>query len=127
MRVGGLDHIYYWTRDMEAAVAFYRDVVGLTLLRREGDRWAEFDAGSLRFALHGRGADRPVPAGGTAVFAVDDLDEARWALERKGVRFEDHVGETEDGARFAGFRDPDGNIVQIIERPENPGRESGTV
>ena len=49
------------------------------------------------------------------VFRVDDLDAARWALERRGARFEEHVGEVGGFARFATFRDPDGNPVQIIE------------
>ena len=39
-----VDHVYYWTRDMERALAFYTDVVGLELLRREGDEWAELEA-----------------------------------------------------------------------------------
>ena len=42
--IGPLDHVYYWTRDMDAAVAFYRDVLGLTLVRRDGNEWAEFEA-----------------------------------------------------------------------------------
>ncbi len=29
--IGPLDHVYYWVRDMDAAVAFYGDVLGLTL------------------------------------------------------------------------------------------------
>src|SRR6478735_3604912 len=49
----GLDHVYYWVTDMDRAVAFYRDVVGLPLIRRSGDEWAEFDAGAVRLALHG--------------------------------------------------------------------------
>jgi predicted enzyme related to lactoylglutathione lyase len=110
--VGDLDQIYYWTRDMDAAVAFFRDVVGLTLLRREGDGWAEFDAGPVHLALHR--SDDP-PASGTAVFRVDDLDAARRVLESRGVVFDAFVGEAGGFARFATFRDPDGDPVQIIE------------
>ena len=33
----------------------------------------------------------------------------------RGVAFDDYVGEVEGLARFATFRDPDGNPVQIIE------------
>jgi catechol 2,3-dioxygenase-like lactoylglutathione lyase family enzyme len=112
--IGPIDHVYYWTRDMDAAVAFYRDVVGLELRRREGGEWAEFDGGSdVRFALHG--TDDDVPAGGTVVLRVDDLDEARWTLESRGVVFDPYLGEVEGFARFATFRDPDGNPVQLIE------------
>ncbi len=110
--IGPIDHVYYWTRNMDAAVAFYADVVGLTLVRRDGDEWAEFEAGPVRLALHG--SDSAV-ASGTVVFRVEDLDETRWTLEQRGVRFDDYVGEVEGFARFATFRDPDANPVQIIE------------
>ncbi|MFN8234039.1 MAG: VOC family protein [Actinomycetota bacterium] len=113
MPVVGIDHVYYWTRDMDASVAFYRDVVGLPLVRRSGDAWAEFDAGPVRMALHG--TDEQPPASGTAVFRVDDLDGERASLESRGATFDAHVGEVEGFARFATFRDPDGNPVQLIE------------
>lgn len=98
---------------MDAAVAFYGDVVGLRLVRRQGNGWAEFDAGGIRLALHG--TDDKAPASGTVVFRVDDLDEARWQLEQRGASFDEFVGEVEGFARFATLRDPDGNPVQIIE------------
>ena len=113
-----LDHVYYWTANMDASVAFYRDVVGLELVRRDGDEWAEFDAGSVRLALHG--TDDPVPPSGTAVFRVDDLDDARLRLTARGARFDAHVGEVEGLARFATFRDPDGNPIQLIEYASRP-------
>jgi predicted enzyme related to lactoylglutathione lyase len=121
--VGPIDHVYYWTTDLDRAVSFYRDVVGLRLVRRDGSNWAEFDAGAIRFALHGTGEGRPpLPGGATAVFRVDDLDAARAALQARGAEFEEHLGEVEDFARFASFRDPDGNPVQIIEYAPAGGR-----
>jgi predicted enzyme related to lactoylglutathione lyase len=116
MSLGRIDHVYYWTIDMDRAVKFYQDVLGLRLLRRDGSNWAMFDAGPVRLALHGAVEGRPIETGGaTAVFAVDDLDASRAALEERGVEFEEHVGEVEGYARFATLRDPDGNRVQIIE------------
>lgn len=117
----GLDHVYYWTADMERAVAFYRDVLELELTRREGGNWAVFSSGGRTFALHGAVEGRPVkPGGATAVFSVDDLDEAMRTLIGRGVAF-GHVGEAEGYARFASFADPDGNTVQIIEYVRGSG------
>lgn len=113
--IGAVDHVYYWTRDMDRAVAFYADVVGFPLVRRDGDEWAELDAGPIRFALHGADEAASVAPSGTVVLRVDDLDAARWTLEQRGVGFDAHVGEVEGRARFATFRDPDGNPLQIIE------------
>jgi catechol 2,3-dioxygenase-like lactoylglutathione lyase family enzyme len=108
-----VDHIYYWTRDMDRALAFYTEVVGLPLVRRDGDEWAELDGGPIRLALHGAGDDHP--GSGTVVLRVEDLDATRWTLEQRGAAFDAYVGEVEGYARFATFRDPDGNPVQIIE------------
>ncbi|MDP9299833.1 MAG: VOC family protein [Actinomycetota bacterium] len=92
--IGSLDHIYLWTRDLDAAVAFSTDVVGLPVVRREGEGWAELDAGSIRFALHA--GDDGTQTSGTVVFGMDDLEAARWTP------------------------DPEGNAVQIIEHTPAP-------
>jgi catechol 2,3-dioxygenase-like lactoylglutathione lyase family enzyme/RimJ/RimL family protein N-acetyltransferase len=113
--VRSLDHVYYWVADMDRAVAFYRDVLGLSPVRREGGSWAVFDIGGRMFALHGAVEGRPVgPGGAAAVFDVDDLDAAKAILAGRGVEF-DHEGDVAGYGRFASFRDPDGNAVQIIE------------
>jgi predicted enzyme related to lactoylglutathione lyase len=113
--IGPLDYVYYWTADMDRAVKFYSDVLGLPLTRREGSEWAEFDVGTVRFALHGAVEGGPAEVGGTVVFRVDDLDTARANLEARGAVFEEHAGEIQGYARFASLRDPDGNRVDIIE------------
>jgi lactoylglutathione lyase len=111
-----LDHVYYWTTDIDRSVKFYEDVLGLKLIRRDDGNWALFEAGPVQLALHGAIEGRPFePGGATAVFRVDDLDAARAALEARGAEFEEHAGEVQGFARFASFRDPDGNVVQIIE------------
>jgi len=111
--IGEIDHVYYWVRDMGAAVAFYGDVLGLPLVRRDGDEWAEFEAGPVRLALHG--TVETLPGSGTVVFRVADLDAATMVLAGRGASVVDHVGEVEGLARFATVRDPDGNPVQLIE------------
>lgn len=110
-----LDHVYYTTADMDRAVAFYQDVVGLRLLQRYDGNWAEFDAGPVKLALHGTTEGAPAQTGGaTAGFRVEDLDTARADLKGRGVEFV-HEGEVEGYGRFALFADPDGNLIELIE------------
>ena len=53
------------------------------------------------------------------MFSVDDLDAAKALLAERGVEF-GHEGDVQGYARFASFKDPDGNTVQVIEyaRPQ---------
>ncbi len=110
-----IDHVWFWVADLERAVAFYRDVLGMKLLFRTGDEWAEFEGGGAKLGLHGPGSGRRRSPGGTVVFRVDDLDAVRRDLEARGVRFEEREGEVQGYARFAHFADPDGNTLGIIE------------
>ena len=70
-----IDHVYYWTRDMDRAVAFYETVLGLPVSRRAGNEWAEFQAEDPpRPARHGGALDA---AERDVVFRVEDLDEGQ--------------------------------------------------
>jgi catechol 2,3-dioxygenase-like lactoylglutathione lyase family enzyme len=108
------DHVWFFVSDLDRAIAFYRDRLGLPLAMRHGDEWAELEAGSIRIGLHAS-HDGSAPHGGTAVFAVEDLELAKAGLEHRGVRFEEHLGEVPGYARYASFADPDGNSLQLIE------------
>lgn len=106
---------FYWTKEMDESVAFYRDVLGLTMRVRHGEDWSEFDVGGTTVALHGtRGMATP-GSGATVVFEVDDLDVTMRALSGRGVAFEGEVREVPESGRFASFRDPAGNLLQIYE------------
>ena len=115
MRIGPIDHVWVWTRDMDAAVSFYGDVLGLPLVQRFGNEWSEFDAGAIRIGSHGAGDVAEVPHAGTIVFRVEDLDAARLALGERGVVFDPHEGEVPGVGRYVSFADPDGNSLQLFE------------
>lgn len=115
MSIGQVDHVWVWTRDMDSAVAFYRDVLGLTLVQRFGNEWSEFDAGAIRIGLHGAGEAAEVPHAGTIVFRVDELDPAKLSLGDRGVVFDPHEGEVAGVGRYVSFADPDGNSLQLFE------------
>ncbi|HEU4355049.1 MAG TPA: VOC family protein [Actinomycetota bacterium] len=111
--IGRVEHVWFWVSDLDRAIAFYTDVLELHLVRRDGDEWAELDAGPIRLALHAGAGDGREP-GGTVVFEVDDLNATRFAMQGRGASFGGE-GEVESIARFVSFTDPDGNRMQLIE------------
>ena len=122
-----VDNTHYWTKDMDASVAFYRDTLGLPLRMQMGEDWAEFDVAGTTVALHGtREGHAPPQNGATVVFEVDDLEASMNALRAKDVAFEGEVAEVPGYGRFISFRDPDGNLLQIFERAAaTPGHGHG--
>ena len=111
--------------DVEAAIRFYGETLGLALQERRDDlpenREAEFRAGQgtlLVYESVGAGKSRHTVAG----FRVDDVDAAVSTLRERGVEFEDYdlpELKTEAGVaavgdvRAAWCRDPDGNLLAI--------------
>ena len=78
--------------DVDAAIRFYSDTLGLVLKERRSDlpenREAEFEAGGgtlLVYESVGAGQSRHTMAG----FRVDDIDEAVRSLRERGVAFEE--------------------------------------
>jgi catechol 2,3-dioxygenase-like lactoylglutathione lyase family enzyme len=121
--VTGVQDAYYNVKDMERAVAFYRDVLGLTVSQAD-PHFTAFDVDGFRFALHWTGgADVPaVPAdahgahaGATVTFRVADADAARQRLSAAWVRI---TGYSDNPwGKIVTFADPDGNIVKLMEQP----------
>ena len=116
MGVKKFSSAYYVVRDMDRAVEFYRDVLGLGVKFRDGVRWTQFDVGGVAVALADAGqGELPPGAGATVVLEVDDLPETRERLSRSGAP----VGEVVDmgsHGRYFTARDPEGNVVQIFAR-----------
>ena len=111
--------------DVEAAVRFYGDTLGLRLKERRSDlpenREAEFEAEDgtlLAYESVGAGKSRHTVAG----FRVEDIDATVASLRERGVVFEEYDLpdlKTENGiaavgdVRAAWCRDPDGNILAV--------------
>jgi len=119
MRIGV---VYYYVSDMNRALEFYRDKLGLKCLDLWLDapsQWAEFQVGSVILGLEEvrkRGASHKPPWGGAVVsFRVDKIDQAKADLETKGVHFTTDILIFER-VKVAQFEDPDGNRLELHER-----------
>ena len=111
-----------WTSRPREAERFYSDVLGLPLKGRS--------MGALVYDIQGSVLRvSPVPSTQpsehtVAGFAVEDLAGVVSALRERGVawvRFpnfphdDDGVVTAPDGSRVAWFRDPDGNLLSIVQ------------
>jgi catechol 2,3-dioxygenase-like lactoylglutathione lyase family enzyme len=120
MNYRGLVWAGVYVRDLDAAIAFYRDVLSLPLLDR-GDDWAHFDPGAgtlLELFAGGRQSPGPkTPAQQSIVLGlrVDDLDQAVAELRQRGVVFLPGESGEFAGTRWAHFSDLEGNRLEVKE------------
>ena len=118
------------TPDLEAALGFYRDVLGLRLVERFENQLA-FDLGGQ--ALRVFACARPAPDGehgadGASVvsFEVEAIGPAMEALAAKGVEFlhAQPAWNAQAGLAYAGFRAPGGIVHELVERRSAPSMPS---
>jgi catechol 2,3-dioxygenase-like lactoylglutathione lyase family enzyme len=105
--------------DFDRQRAFYRDVLGLREIEADED-WAEYDMGpGVTFELLRRSGDPEYDERRYQVgFVVEDIRSAREELLARGVAAITDVIEASDGgASWAYFRDPEGNVFEITQRP----------
>jgi len=94
MAIKGVLRNIIYVKDMAKMVAFYRDVMGLTLNYPHvddysGQFWVEFQAGAITIALHAGGTGEASKGAPKIVFAVDDIEAEHKRLTDAGVKMTD--------------------------------------
>jgi len=112
-------NVTIYISEMDRAVRFYTEALGLKLAYRFGDHWASVELGrGLTIGLHPRGDASPAgERKGTPAIGLElegSIGEAMKTLESRGVRFEGVADEGKAG-KFAHFHDPDGNLLYLAE------------
>jgi predicted enzyme related to lactoylglutathione lyase len=114
------DHIMANVLGRSRPVAFYRDILGLSL-KFESPGWGEFRTGATTVAPHqvrarGGGEGR-APAGACSIgFSVEDLETTHRGLAARGARL--LLAPTEqanEGIRLAVCADSDGLTILLAE------------
>jgi predicted enzyme related to lactoylglutathione lyase len=115
--VESLATVWLPVTDMDRALQFYEDTLGLDVEQREED-WSMVKVGEVRIGLNGR--ESPSGDGGAVVaFKADqEIEAAVETLSGKGVEVPGGVTEHPWG-RVATFKDPDGNDLQYYEPPSS--------
>ncbi len=107
--------------DMNQALAFYTNVLGMTVKSHYGDDWAEVSAGGFDIGLHPKRESGPAPGQpGSIIIGLmaNDLGAARVRLLEGGAKNVAEVVEG-DGGNFLHFADPEGNALYLWELPKH--------
>lgn len=128
----GFEHVGMTSGNLDRTIAFYCDLLGLRLALRKPAAKGELaflDAGGGMLEIFAPASaidrSRDVPPGEAGMrhltFAFDDVDAMIAKLEAAGVEIVERPRDaynTEMMRRVAFVRDPDGIIVELIERAE---------
>lgn len=108
-------------RDLDRAIAFYRDTLGLPFLFKAPPQLAFFDCGGVRLLLdvpEEKEFDHP---GSILYFAVEDIRQVHQSLASRGVAFrrEPHlIARLPDREVWmAFFDDTEGNTLALMSEP----------
>lgn len=113
--------IWYRVSDLDAARAFYRDVLGFSETFVDADeRWASLDRGETEIAVGEGGVDAGGAADDEAPVATVDVEDVKAERERlaaAGVEV-GTVLELHGAMRLLDVFDPDGNRIQLAQELE---------
>jgi predicted enzyme related to lactoylglutathione lyase len=114
--VSRVSNVWLPVQDMDRAVAFYRDVLGLEV-QMQSPEWTELDASGLSIGLNAREPRGATADGGAVItFTAEDIDGEMERLQDRGTEFTGGVS-SYDWGRVAPFKDSEGNDLQLYAPP----------
>jgi methylmalonyl-CoA/ethylmalonyl-CoA epimerase len=118
----GIGQLAIPVTDLERALAFYRDVLGLRFLFQAPPGLAFLDCGGVRLMLTQTATGETAPPVGVIYYRVVDLDAAHATLRARGATMVDEphrIARLADHELWMAFvRDPDEHLLALMaERP----------
>lgn len=107
--------------DLDRSLAFYRDILGFSLLYRRDDiAWCELETGVEKVNVGLGAREEAGGAGGaTLTFGVKDIEAAKAELDRHQVRQDGPIREIPGLVRLLTFYDPDDNALMFYQLPSD--------
>lgn len=108
-----LSYVIEFVADMDRAVKFYRDVLGLPL-KFQSPGWSEFATGETTLGLHPASGNDPAGKVETG-FNVPDLGKFYDEMRTYGVKFSMPPKKQDFGGMLAQFEDSEGAHVSVSD------------
>jgi len=99
--------------EMDASIAFYEDVLGVTFTAKS-PFWSQFSCGDVVIGLHPTYSKTPNVNGFVLGFRVDSIQAWIEKLDARGIPHAD-IDRLDDGTQMVSFHDLDGNRLQVIQ------------
>lgn len=117
-----LDHIYLSVENMNRAISFYEDLLGVKCLHREENTWADFDIGNgVYFGLINPNiiSDKRIKGNNSIpVFWSDDVDAIFQKIKKYGCQIisePENLDFTDYPYRCFQFYDTEDNLIEVAK------------
>ena len=122
MEMKKIDSVTFPVKDYAKSASWYAEKLGLAEIWRMDERkGVGFGVGDNSATINLFQED----GAAQLIIQVERVDDARAELERRGVKFEGATTTIEAIGKFAGFRDPDGNRIALLDYTIEHGESSG--
>jgi predicted enzyme related to lactoylglutathione lyase len=120
MAVQGIHLIWIVVKDLDKAIKYYTQTIGLKLIEHHPEfGWAELKGADGSFlGLAAADKEKSIQAGSNAVIAltVDNLDQIKAEYQKKGVKLIGETMEIPGHVKLQSFADQDGNQFQLAQK-----------
>src|SRR5262245_62437464 len=117
-------NVRYMVSDVDAAVKWYTENLGFSLLSSQAPAFADVKRGALRLLLSGptssagrpmTDGEKPGPGGWNRIhFVVDDIDAEVARLTEAGLPFRNEMVKGPGGSQIL-LLDPSGNVIELFQ------------
>ena len=108
-----LDSAVFYSNDLNTAIPFYRNMVGLEIHYIQTGRFVSFKLGGGKLGIKQRNEEREIPGHQTVFIEVQDIETVYKNFQAKGVAFSKKLTNEDWAVTFA-LLDPDGNKLVFV-------------
>ena len=121
IRFKAVNHITYNVTDLDRALRFWEDVLGVKQIPKQVDSdrllWLQVPSGTMVHIILNE--DAPSRPSHHSAFEVDDIEASERAMKAKGLETTP-ISTRNDGQRSYNINDPDGNRIEICTKSGFP-------